>query len=230
MHPTSLAVTPAAFAPVAPASTLAGDTRFVRQRAALREVIGMSERTRFAAAALCLLALLPAVVAASHSTSVEHDGLFYYLATERDTYTMYEYVPIEFSVTNVSDQPIAVYHPCVGLGGIGLAIWDPVTPFHPESQIIWTCCGCFTESWIDTLGAGESYSRQKRWDMYHMGADQLIWRAGTHTLEGGIFMLTFPGYASLSDTLFLDFEVLDGAAGMPGDQAARWGGIKALYR
>jgi dimethylargininase len=33
MHPTSLAVTPAAYAPVAPALTLAGDTRSVRQQA-----------------------------------------------------------------------------------------------------------------------------------------------------------------------------------------------------
>ena len=190
----------------------------------------MSNSTRSAVAALCLFLFLPALVVASHSTSVQHDGLLYFLATERDTYTMYENVPLEFSVTNVSDEPMAVYHPCAGLGGIGLAIWDPIGPFHPEQDVIWFCCGCFTEAWIDTLGVGESYSRSLNWDMWHMYAEQLIWRAGTHTLEGGIDMATFPGYESLADTLYLDFEVLEGAAGMPEGESVRWGRIKALYR
>ena len=189
----------------------------------------MSCRTSIAVAALWFL-LLPALVAASHSTSAEHDGLLYYLATERDTYTMYEYVPIEFSVTNVSGEPMVVWHPCVGLGGIGLAVWDPIGPFHPEQEVIWFCCGCFPESWVDTLGVGASYSRTRDWDMWHMYAEQLIWRAGTHTLEGRIDMDTFPGGTSLADTLFLDFEVLEGAAGMPASESIPWGRIKALYR
>ncbi len=230
MHPTSLAVTPAAFAPVVPALTLAGDTRSVSQRATRREVIGMSKSTRLAAAVLVFALLVPVLVAASHSTSVQHDGLLYLLATERDTYTMYEYVPMEFSVTNVSEEPMAVWHPCVGLGGMGFAIWDPIGPFHPEQEVIWFCCGCFPAAWTDTLGVGESYSRSLNWDMWHMYAEQLIWRGGTHTLEGKIDMATFPGSVSLADTLFLDFEVLEGAAGMPEGHETRWGRIKALYR
>lgn len=190
----------------------------------------MLQSTRSASAALGLLLLLPVLVAASHSTSVEQNGLLYFLATERDTYTMYEFVPTEFSVTNVSDQPMVIYHPCVGLGGLEFVIWDPIGPFHPEQDVIWFCCGCFTSTWIDTLDVGESYDRQRNWGMYHMYAEQLIWRPGTHTLEGGIRMYSLPGYEDLGYTLFLDFEVLEGAAGMPEGESIRWGRIKALYR
>jgi hypothetical protein len=186
-------------------------------------------RTRTAIVALWFL-LSPAPALASHSISTQHDGLLYLLATERDSYTMYEDVPMEFSVTNVSEEPMVVWHPCVGLGGMSFTIWDPTGPFHPEQEVIWFCCGCFPEAWVDTLGVGDSYARSTSWDMWHIYAEQLIWRPGTHTLQGVVDVATFPDNGDLSEILLLDFEVGEAEAGLPQDEGGSWGRVKALYR
>jgi hypothetical protein len=191
------------------------------------EEIGVGLACRHAVIALVLVILGPALLYATHSTVVEHDGLQYFLATERDTYTMYEFVPMDYIVTNITEEPIPIEHPCVGLGGISFVVWDPVTPFHPESEVVWFCCGCFTESWQDTLEPGASYTKHAEWDMYDLYREALIWRSGTYTIEG-----TFDawwGDLDLSQILELEIEILSGAASVP-ELPSTWGAIKALHR
>ena len=175
-----------------------------------------------------LLAAVPA--AAVHSVSHEENGLLYWLATTQDTFSMYEYVPVECVVTNVSDATMVIEHPCGGLGGISVSIWNPGTPFHPDPMVMWGCCGCFTVTWIDSLGPGETYARQMVWDMYNMYTEQLIWLDGTYTLKAEILMSSFPEHADLSCELELPFEILECPTAVPEELRASWGHIKALYQ
>ncbi len=187
----------------------------------------MRPSTRVTVAIFGMLLLLPAQPAASHSSSAEQNGLHYFFETLRDTYTMHEDVPMEYTVTNITEEPMVVFHPCVGLGGMSFAVWDPVDPFHPESHVIWGCCGCFTSAWWDTLDPGESYSRQVTWDMENWHTEEPITRAGTYTLEGQFSASS--GDVSLCCVLVLEIEVLSGSTGLAEPEHS-WGNIKALYR
>jgi hypothetical protein len=66
--------------------------------------------------------------------------------------------------------------------------------------------------------------------MYHIYDEELIWRAGTYTLEGNISLASFPDFLDLSCTLYLEVEILSGTADLPEDDSVAWGRIKALYR
>ncbi|MFH1501670.1 MAG: hypothetical protein ABIG03_01355 [Candidatus Eisenbacteria bacterium] len=177
---------------------------------------------------LFVLLLIPAGLTASHSVSVEQNGLRYFLATERDTYVTYEYVPMELSVTNITGDTLELLSPCTGID-MCIRLWDPVTPFYPESVVIWgSGCGCFTAITPHTLGPGESFAITPVWDMYNVPNGQPIWRTGTHTIDADFGMWDWE-WEWLGYGLELEFDVLPGAASVP-EVPATWGTIKALYR
>jgi hypothetical protein len=131
---------------------------------------------------------------------------------------------MEYVVTNATQEPMMIVHPCADLGWLEFGVWGPGAPSHPDGQIIWFCCGCFSMSWVDTLDAGESYSRQVTWHMYDLYAEEFIQQPGTYTLVG-----IFSAQGSLDQMLSLEIEVLPGAAELP-EPLRSWGNIKALYR
>jgi hypothetical protein len=174
------------------------------------------------------LFLIPATALATHSVSHEEHGFRYYLATERDTFVTYEYVPIEFSVTNISGDTLNFFSPCSGIF-MCVMIWDAVGPFHPEPVVIWgDGCGCFTEITYHVLEPDGSYVREPVWDMYNMYTEEPIWRTGTHTIEAQFDAFDWD-WQPLGYTLFLDFEVVPEAASAP-ELPDTWGTIKSMYR
>jgi hypothetical protein len=179
-------------------------------------------------ALVAALLLVPATLSATHSVSHEEHGFRYYLATERDTYVTYEYVPIEFSVTNISGDKLAFFSPCSDIF-MCIMIWDPVGPFHPEPVVIWyDGCGCMDEVTGHTLEPDGSYVREPVWDMHNIYSGDPIWRTGTHTIEAGFSAFDLE-WQSIGYTLTLDFEVLPGAASAQ-EPSETWGTIKRLYR
>jgi hypothetical protein len=176
-----------------------------------------------------LILLVPLVALADHSVSVEQNGLRYFFSTAQDTYVTYEYVPMEFSVTNISGSPMELLLGC-GFPAICFAVWDPSGPFH-ESRIIWVSngCGCFPEPLYYTFGPGESFSDQVLWDMMNLWTEELIWRTGTHTLDGTLWSAQVVDGPNLDLTLSLEVEILPGAASAP-EVCLTWSTIKALYR
>jgi len=179
---------------------------------------------------LMLLAVTP-MFAAAGSVYLEENGFAYFLWTERDTYATYEYVPIRFSVTNISGETIDYLSPCVGVH-MCLMIWDPlepINPWHPEPVVVWgDGCGCLTEVTEQSIGAGESYVREPVWDMQNMNTGTLIRRTGTHTLDATFRAYDYE-YNPIGCFLTLEFEVAPVAASAP-ELAPTWGSIKALYR
>jgi hypothetical protein len=194
------------------------------------EVEAMNASVRSAAVVLAALLLLPACAAATHSTSWDENGLHYFFATTKDTFTMYEYVPIEYTVTNTTQDTLIIEHPCSDLGGIDFAVWAPGTPFHPDPILVWGCCGCLDEDWFDdSFEPGESYDRQVNWGMYDMYHETLITRPGTYRLDGRFRAYLWPGRIPLAHAFSLYVEILAGAASVP-EETGTWSTIKAFYR
>ncbi len=182
---------------------------------------------------MCFLALMlllsPTGALASHSVYEEANGFGFFLSTAKDTYVTYEYVPVEFTVTNVSGDTTYFYSPCTDIF-MCIGIWDPTTPFHPESEVVWGYgCGCFTEVTTHMLEPMGSYVRASTWDMVIWGTDDLIRRTGTYTIEATFEAYSMPDYEPIGHTLQLEFEVLSGAAAVP-DYPSSWGVIKSLFR
>jgi hypothetical protein len=174
------------------------------------------------------LIALPATLSATHSVSHDEHGLRYYLATERDTYVTYEYVPIEFSVTNTAGETLGFFSPCSDIF-MCIIIWSPVGPFHPEPTVVWyDGCGCMAEITYHVLEPGASIVRERVWDMHGIYSGNLIWRTGTYTIEAE-FSAFDPEWQSIGYTLTLDFEIVPGAASAP-EMPETWGTIKSLYR
>jgi hypothetical protein len=177
---------------------------------------------------LLLLLSTSTTAPALHSVSHEANGFRYFLATERDTYFTYEYVPIEFSVTNISGDTLDFFSPCAGIF-MCVAVWDAGSPFHPEPEVVWfDGCGCFTEVTFHELEPDGFYLRQPVWDMYSLYTEELVFWTGTYGIEA-TFDAYDPEWNSLGHTLWLDFELVSQAAGTPGAPET-WGAIKALYR
>jgi hypothetical protein len=188
----------------------------------------MKRSTRSAAVVLAALLLLPASGAAVHGVSWDENGLNYFFATERDTYTMYENIPIWYTVTNTSGDTMLIEHPCQGLGGISFSVWTPVWQWHPVPTCVWGCCGCFDVMWVDEFGPGETYNRQVTWDMYQFNGT-LIPHAGSYRLDGEFRAWTYPENVSLCHAFSLYVEILPCPTIVP-DETGSWGTIKALYR
>jgi hypothetical protein len=194
------------------------------------EVKGMNTSTRPVAVVLAIFLLLPACAAATHDASWDENGLHYFFATTKDTFTMYEYVPIQYTVTNASQDTLIIEHPCAGLGGTDFAVWAPGTPFHPDPILVWGCCGCLDEDWFDySFEPGESYDRRLTWDMYDMYKETLITRPGTYRIDGTFRAYLWPGHISLRHSFSLYVEILGGAASIS-EETGTWSTIKALYR
>ena len=178
-------------------------------------------------AALVVLLLISVSASATNSVSHEANGLRYFLSTERDTYFTYEYVPIEFSITNISGETLDFISPCSGVF-MCVAVWDAGTPFHPESEVVWfDGCGCFPEISYHSLEPDESYVRDPVWDMYNLYTEQLVFWTGTYRIEA-----TFDAWdwesQPLGHVLSLEFELVSEAAAIP-EMPGTWGAIKALY-
>ena len=111
---------------------------------------------------------------------------------------------------------------CVG-------IWDAGSPFDPEPEVVWfDGCGCFTEITQHVLEPDGVYLREPVWDMYSLYTEQLVFWTGTYSIEATFDAFTYD-YEPLSHTLWLEFELVSEAAGMPG-LPETWGAIKGLYR
>jgi hypothetical protein len=230
MQPTSLAVTAAAgaaspLALAAPALTLAADTRSVRAR----EDEGgraMSKSIRAAVVLLTVL-LLPTSAASVHSASADSNGLHYYFATARDTYTIGEVIPIDYVVTNVSQDTMVIDHPCNGpSGSFGYQIWAPGPPADPEPRVIWGCCGCFPAMYRDwSFEPGETYSRH-----FDRSTDNAP-RPGSYTLDGwfGAWRVVGDEYEPVGYEFSLDFQMLEAPTGLA-ELEGTWSTIKALFR
>ena len=180
-----------------------------------------------AAALILTVVLLPAIAAAAHSATADTNGLHYYFATARDTYTIGEVIPIEYVVTNVSQDTMIVDHPCGGpSGSFSYKIWAPGPPADPEPRVIWGCCGCIDEMYRDwSFEPGESYSREFIRDTENAP------RAGMYTLDGKFNAARVVGddYVDLGYEFSLDFQMLEAPTGLA-EPEGTWSTIKALFR
>ena len=180
-----------------------------------------------AAVVLLTLPLFPMSAVAEHSASADTNGLHYYFATASDTYNFGEVIPIDYVVTNVSQETMFVHHPCDGVSGsFGYQIWAPGPPADPEPRVICGCCGCSPAIYTDwSFEPGESYSR-------HFDRNTISFpRPGTYTLDGWFNAWTGVGgeYVSLSYEFSLDFQLWGGPTGLA-ELEGTWSTIKALYR
>jgi len=187
---------------------------------------------RFRSLALCLALVVAApTLVVANSVYLEQNGFAYFLSTERDTYATYEYVPVHFSVTNISGDTINYISPCSFVYTC-VMVWDPlepINPWHPEPVVVWgSGCFCDDELSQQSIGPGESYVRDSSWDMYNINTGTLIRRTGTHTLEASFSAYDYE-YNPLGCDLTLEFEVVPVAASAP-EPVPSWGAIKALYR
>jgi len=169
------------------------------------------------------LVLLSTSAVAENSAWADTNGLHYYFATASDTYDFGDVIPIDYVVTNVSGDSMAVFHPCGSPpGSFGYQIWAPGPPADPDPRVICGCCGCIDEIYGEWFGAGESYIR-------HFDRSTLSFpRPGTYTLDGWFNAWT-EDYVSLRYDFSLDFELIGGPTGTAEFEGA-WGTIKALYR
>ncbi len=185
-------------------------------------------RLSLSIASLAVLLLMSVSASAINSVSHEANGFRYFLSTERDTYYTYEYVPIEFSVTNISGDTLDFVSPCVGIF-MCVAIWDAGSPFHPEPEVVWfDGCGCFTAITYHSLEPDGSYVREPVWDMYSLYTEELVFWTGTYSIEATFDAFDYD-WEPLGHTLWLEFELVSQAAAIP-DVPETWGSIKALYR
>jgi hypothetical protein len=178
-------------------------------------------------AVVVLAVLLPVGARAEHSAFADTNGLHYYFATASDTYNFGEVIPIDYVVTNVSEDTMIIDHPCNGISAsFGYQIWAPGPPYDPEPRVICGCCGCFPAIYRDySFEPGESYSR-------HFDRNTISFpRPGTYTLEGWFNAWRVVGteYESVSHDFSLDFELWGGPTGLA-EPEATWGTIKALFR
>ncbi len=176
---------------------------------------------------LITVLLLPTSAVAEHSASADTNGLHYYFATASDTYNFGEVIPIDYVVTNVSQETMVVHHPCNGISGsFGYQIWAPGPPYDPEPRVICGCCGCFPAIFTDySFEPGEMYSM-------HFDRNTISFpRPGTYTLDGWFNAWTGVGgeYVSLSYEFSLDFQLWGGPTGLA-ELEGTWSTIKALYR
>jgi hypothetical protein len=180
-----------------------------------------------ATAVLLTLLVLATSAAAEHSASADTNGLHYYFATAQDTYTIGDLIPIEYVVTNVSQDTMVVDHPCGWPGGsFTYKVWAPGPPADPEPRVIWGCCGCSDEMYRDwSFEPGESYSREFSQDTENAP------RVGTYTLEGRFNAARVVGddYVNLRYYLSLDFQMIEDTTGLA-ELEGTWSTIKALYR
>ena len=180
-----------------------------------------------AAVVLLTMLLLPMSAVAEHSASADTNGLHYYFATASDTYNFGEVIPIDYVVTNVSQDTMVIDHPCNGISGsFGYQIWAPGPPADPEPRVICGCCGCFPAIYRDwSFEPGEMYSR-------HFDRSTISFpRPGMYTLDGSFNAWRVVGeeYESVSYEFSLDFELWGGPTGLT-ELEGRWSTIKALYR
>ena len=179
------------------------------------------------AAALLTVLLLSVVATAEYSASADTNGLHYYFATANDTVIFGDVIPIDWVVTNVSQDTMVVAHPCGGpSASFSYLIWAPGPPADPEPRVICGCCGCIDEMYYDlSFEPGESYSR-------HFDRNTISFpRPGTYTLDGFFSAWRVVGeeYQSVSHGFSLDFQMLGGPTGLP-ELDGTWSTIKALYR
>jgi len=184
--------------------------------------------TRVMRAALVLLTslLLPMSAAAEHSASADTNGLHYYFATANDTLVFGEVMPIDWVVTNVSEDSILVYFPCSGPGNsFTYQIWAPGPPADPAPRVICGCCACFPVVGWDWFEPGEVYSR------HFVRNTETFPRPGTYTLDGWFSAWTMVGgeQVPLSYGFSLDFQLWGGPTGLV-EPEVTWSTIKALYR
>jgi hypothetical protein len=190
----------------------------------------MNAIVRSAAKVAAVLLLVPACAGAAHSVSWDENGLNYYFATTKDTFVMYENVPMEYIVTNTSDDTLAVWLSCYyHLPDIEFGVWGPGNPWHPDS-ILYYSTGCADSPWLDyEFAPGEAYAKQVNWGMTDPQHNTLIRRGGTHRLVGMFFAELYPSQQRIDHNFSLEIEILSGAAGAP-EPMGSWGAIKALYR
>jgi hypothetical protein len=190
----------------------------------------MDREIRLGAVTLVALLLLPGQAAATHSASWDEHGLNYYFATTGDTFAMYEDVPMVYIVSNTTEDTLIIEHPCSGLGGISFIVWSPASGSRPDGGVVWGCCGCFDEDWIDAMEPGETYVRDVDWPMWDMYEEALITEAGTYTLEGEFRAFFFPGHEFIGHAFTLEVGILYPPAATAFELEASWAAIKALYR